>query len=121
MKFVNGINSNNADETCPRGEKVVWAVEDGMPKIVIMTKLDKGGLKLYTESGSIMTIPLKHSTGNAAQLVKKSAEIVENLRIHLAVPTQSITMNRAEVEAMAKDLLSALAEATGESEATNGK
>lgn len=119
MKFVNGINSNNADETCPRGEKVVWAAEDGMPKIVIMTKLDKGGLKLYTESGSIMTMPLKHSTGNAAQLVKKSAEIVENLRIHLAVPTQSITMNRAEVEAMVNELTAAVYAARGEGEIEN--
>lgn len=50
----------------------------------------------------------------APKLYKKAYEIVENLRIHLAVPTQSIEMNRAEVEGMVRDLESVLAEAAGE-------
>lgn len=48
------------------------------------------------------------------KLYAKAYEVAENLRIHLAVPTQSITMNRAEVEAMAKELEDVLAEAAGE-------
>ena len=50
------------------------------------------------------------------KLYEKAYEVADNLRIHLAVPTQSITMNRAEVEAMAKELEYALALAAGESE-----
>lgn len=48
------------------------------------------------------------------KLYAKAYEIAENMRIHLAVPTQSITMNRMEVEAMAKELEDVLAEAAGE-------
>lgn len=36
-------------------------------------------------------------------LRKVLANIASNLRIHLQVPTQSITLNRAEVEAMARE------------------
>lgn len=50
----------------------------------------------------------------APKLYAKAYEIAENLRIHLAVPTQSITLNRAEVEAMAKELEDVLAEAAGD-------
>lgn len=49
-------------------------------------------------------------------VVKESAEIAENLRIHLAVPTQSITMNRAEVEAMASMLSAEACTARGDGE-----
>lgn len=60
--------------------------------------------------------PLKKSDANlmlaAPKLYGKAYEVAENLRIHLAVPMRSITMNRAEVEAMAKELEDALAEAT---------
>ena len=52
----------------------------------------------------------------APKLYEKAYEVADNLRIHLAVPTQTITMNRAEVEAMAKELEYALALAAGESE-----
>lgn len=37
------------------------------------------------------------------ELRKVLANIASNLRIHLQVPTQSITLNRAEVEAMARE------------------
>ena len=50
------------------------------------------------------------------KLYEKAYKVADNLRIHLAVPTQSITMNRAEVEAMARELEYALALAAGESE-----
>ena len=50
------------------------------------------------------------------KLYEKAYEVADNLRIHLAVPTQSITMNRAEVEAMVKELEYALALAEVESE-----
>lgn len=52
----------------------------------------------------------------APKLYSKAYEVAENLLAHLNVPMQSITMNRAEVAAMVKDLQSALAEAAGESE-----
>lgn len=52
----------------------------------------------------------------APKLYKKAYEVAENLLVHLAVPTQTITMNRAEIAAMYKDLLDALAEAAGESD-----
>lgn len=48
------------------------------------------------------------------KLYKKAYDIVENLRIHLAVPSQSIEMNRSEVEAMARELEEVLSEASGE-------
>ena len=50
------------------------------------------------------------------KLYENAYEVADNLRIHLAVPTQTITMNRAEVEAMARELEYALALAAGESE-----
>ena len=50
----------------------------------------------------------------APKLYSKAYEVAENLRVHLTMPTQTISMNRAEVEDMAKDLLFALAEAAGE-------
>ena len=50
----------------------------------------------------------------APKLYKKAYEVAENLLAHLAVPTQTITMNRTEIAAMSKDLLAALAEAAGE-------
>lgn len=34
---------------------------------------------------------------------KTLASIADNLRIHLLVPTQNISMNRAEVEAMVRE------------------
>lgn len=34
---------------------------------------------------------------------KVLASIASNLRVHLQVPTQTISMNRAEVEAMARE------------------
>ena len=34
---------------------------------------------------------------------KTLASIADNLRIHLQVPTQNISMNRAEVEAMVRE------------------
>ena len=37
-------------------------------------------------------------------------ETAENLRVHLRIPTQCMSMNRAEVEAMARDCEAALAE-----------
>ena len=52
----------------------------------------------------------------APKLYGKAYEVAENLLVHLAVPSQTISMNRAEVAAMVKDLQSALAEAAGESE-----
>lgn len=52
----------------------------------------------------------------APKLYDKAYEVAENLLVHLAVPGQTISMNRAEVDAMVKDLQSALAEAAGESE-----
>lgn len=36
-------------------------------------------------------------------LRKALASIASNLRVHLQVPTQNISMNRAEVEAMARE------------------
>lgn len=39
--------------------------------------------------------------------------IAENLRIHLQVPTQTISMNRLEVECMANDCEKALGEGKG--------
>ena len=51
----------------------------------------------------------------APKLYGKAYEVAENLLVHLAVPSQTISMNRAEVAAMVKDLQSALAEAAGES------
>ena len=59
-----------------------------------------------------------HLIAAAPKLYKKAYEVAENLLVHLAVPTQTITMNRAEIAAMYKDLLAALAEAAGESEAS---
>ena len=50
------------------------------------------------------------------ELYENAYKVADNLRVHLAVPTQSITMNRAEVEAMAKELEYALALAAGERE-----
>lgn len=50
----------------------------------------------------------------APKLYKKAYEVAENLLAHLAVPTQTIAMNRAEIAAMAKGLLAAIAEAAGE-------
>lgn len=52
----------------------------------------------------------------APKLYGKAYEVAENLLVHLALPSQTISMNRAEVAAMVKDLQSALAEAAGESE-----
>lgn len=52
----------------------------------------------------------------APKLYGKAYEVAENLLVHLAMPSQTISMNRAEVAAMVKDLQSALAEAAGESE-----
>lgn len=40
-------------------------------------------------------------------------EVAENLRVHLAMPSQTISMNRTEVAAMYRDLMSALAEVEG--------
>ena len=51
------------------------------------------------------------------ELYENAYKVADNLRVHLAVPTQSITMNRAEVEAMAKELEYALALAAGEMDA----
>lgn len=39
---------------------------------------------------------------------KALADTAENLRLHLRIPTQSISMNRQEVEAMAEDCEKAL-------------
>lgn len=41
---------------------------------------------------------------------KALADAAENLRVHLQIPTQTISMNRLEVEAMAKDCEKALGE-----------
>ena len=50
----------------------------------------------------------------APKLYGKAYEVAENLLVHLAMPSQTISMNMVEVAAMAKDLLSALAKASGE-------
>lgn len=39
---------------------------------------------------------------------KALADTAENLRVHLQIPTQTISMNRREVEAMAEDCEKAL-------------
>ncbi len=44
---------------------------------------------------------------------KELADTAENLRVHLQIPTQTISMNRLEVEAMAKDCEKALGEEGG--------
>ena len=44
---------------------------------------------------------------------KALADTAENLRVHLQIPTQTISMNRLEVEAMAKDCEKALGEEGG--------
>ena len=41
---------------------------------------------------------------------KALADTAENLRIHLQIPTQTVSMNRREVEAMARDCEKALGE-----------
>lgn len=62
--------------------------------------------------------PMKESDANlmlaAPKLYGKAYEVAENLLVHLAMPSQTISMNRAEVAAMVEDLQSALAEAAGE-------
>ena len=78
----------------------------------------------HTLSATIVSNAYGHDrTKNDARLIaaspklyEKAYEVADNLRIHLAVPTQTITMNRDEVEAMARELEYALARAAGESE-----
>lgn len=52
----------------------------------------------------------------APKLYSKAYEVADNLLVHLAMPSQTINMTRAEVASMVNDLRSALAEAAGESE-----
>ena len=59
MKYINGLDSEHADETCPENEKVLWTCLRGFSKINVVplyTSKDSC-IRLYTESGGIMDIP----------------------------------------------------------------
>ena len=65
---------------------------------------------------AVMTSADARLIAAAPDLYDKAYEVADNLLVHLAMPSQTISINRAEVAAMVKDLLAALAKASGESE-----
>ena len=59
MKYINGLDSEHADETCPKNEKVLWTCLSGFPKISVVTLYTSKDfcLRVYTETGGIFDLP----------------------------------------------------------------
>lgn len=59
MKYINGLDSEHADETCPKNEKVLWACLSGFSKIIVVTLHTSKDfcLRVYTETGGIFDLP----------------------------------------------------------------
>lgn len=60
MKYINGLDTDNPEESCPENEKVAWDVKPGFERIRLITVRRNGGICLYGEEGGIMDMPIPH-------------------------------------------------------------
>lgn len=60
MKYINGLDTENIEGTCPKDERVAWEVKPGFEKVRLVTVRRNGGVRLYGEEGGIMDMPMPH-------------------------------------------------------------
>lgn len=60
MKYINGLDTDKPEETCPKDERVAWDVKPGFEKVRLVTVRRYGGVRIYGEEGGIMDMPIPH-------------------------------------------------------------